>query len=168
MILRERGSRPTFSVVNIMPSSPCWMLGSIKSSIMLTSAPRFLILESRAATQHVQSQFRTATHHLCVCVSECCGTPCSDHHIEEEREQVIHAPHEVALQLKFDFQSQLLEGLMDDDKLVRWRERGAAHRWIHTLPLYAHFHIFFFSSPRLQWSSLTGLIIHKTLEISRK
>lgn len=34
-----------FSVVNMIPSSPCWTDGSIRSSMRLTSEPRFLILK---------------------------------------------------------------------------------------------------------------------------
>lgn len=37
----------TLSVVNMMPCSPCWTQGSIRSSIRLTSDPRFLILGTK-------------------------------------------------------------------------------------------------------------------------
>lgn len=37
----------TLSVVNMMPCSPCWTQGSIRSSIRLTSDPRFLILRTK-------------------------------------------------------------------------------------------------------------------------
>lgn len=102
----------------------------------------------RAEQQHNAFSHSLALQ-LTTCVCVCCGTPCSDHHIEEEREQVVHAPHEVVLQQRFDFQSQLLKGLMDDDEFVRWRERGAAHRWIYTLPLYTIFISFFFNPTKL-------------------
>lgn len=51
---------------------------------------------------------------MCVCG----GTPRSDHHIEEQREQVIHAPQEVAVKHGLHFLGQLLKSLLDDDELV--------------------------------------------------
>lgn len=39
----------TFRVVNMIPCSPCWTCGSIRSSIRLTSEPRFRILTGKHA-----------------------------------------------------------------------------------------------------------------------
>lgn len=60
--------------------------------------------------------------HFCecgtACTSVCCSIPGSDHHIDEEWQQVIHAPEEVAIKHGIDFLGQLLKRLLDDDQLV--------------------------------------------------
>lgn len=66
------------------------------------------------------------TQNLSECERLCCSLPRSNHHIDEEWEQVIHAPQEVAVQHGIDFLGQLLKGLLDDDEFVRWSKGGAA------------------------------------------
>lgn len=59
-------------------------------------------------------------HKTCWNVTDCvcCNTPGSDHHIDEEWEQVIHAPQEVAVQHGTDFLGQLFKCLLDDNEFV--------------------------------------------------
>ena len=113
----------TFSVVNMMPCSPCWTQGSIRSSIRLTSDPKFLILRAEKIIRCYHHHHR---HHHNMCVSVWWGWPCTQHHIEEDGEQVVHGPQEVLLQQRLNLLRDLLEGELDHLQLVRRGERCAA------------------------------------------
>lgn len=80
----------------------------------------------QAATNQQEKTCESSTQKLSERERLRCSIPRSDHHIDEEWQQVIHAPQEVAVQHGSDFLGQLLKGLLNDDEFVRWSKGGAA------------------------------------------
>lgn len=72
-------------------------------------------------------------HHLNMCLNVCMsvwlglvwGWPCTQHHVEEDGEKVVHRPQEVLLQQRLNLLSDLLKGELDHLQLV-WRGEGCA------------------------------------------
>lgn len=75
-------------------------------------------------SETIRHQFlHLLTKRVCFCVWD--NTPSPDNHIEEEGEQVIHAPQEIPFQHRFYFLGQLLKCFLDDQEFV-WRSEGGA------------------------------------------
>lgn len=74
---------------------------------LLTTPRLYIVIKPKPANRLIT---------VCVCVGV--NKPRPEHHIEEEREQVIHAPQEVAIQHRFYFLGQLLKRLLDDEEFV--------------------------------------------------
>lgn len=53
------------------------------------------------------------------------SSPCPKHHVQKNREEIVHGPQEVILQLSQHLLGDLLKGLLDDIQLVSWSESGA-------------------------------------------
>lgn len=62
----------------------------------------------------------------CVCACVWDNTPRSEHHVNEERQQIIHAPQVISIHHRFYLQVQLLKCLLDDQQLIWWSKCSAA------------------------------------------